>query len=285
MKNLIKKILKEEFNDEFSWIRNVPLPEITDQNKFMVLVDILGVDEVFGDVTGFDDPDTDFQENEWKHYGIDTYTLNNGEEWAVGTHSEFDEALYEYWREYPDDVGLENIRYVQDYLKMSDYDRHLFANEEADNYVDYLDDEEIIERSNFTSYSALEEEIEELEQKQSELDDEIEDPEEYSKEWDKIQEKIKSLEKQKESLIEEAKEEIKSSEYDEWYECLQDPYRCLVRIHGFYSSVDDLLANNLIQFDKEKFVKDMVEKGRYGDLSNYDGQYYEKDDYIVIRLN
>lgn len=274
IRGLVNKSLNE--SDELDWIRDVSgeIPEVNEENKFLVLVNILGIDEVFGDVTGFDDENTDFHQNRWDYYGIDAFTLNNGQEWAVGTQDEFDEALYEYWRDYPENIGgFRYIDNVESYLTMSDTDRRLFAQDMSDNYVYDLSDEEVL------IVADLEEERDELDKQISELEEERDGID------TSIDDKISDLELQKEYLVDRAREEVRESYYNVWYECLSDPYQCLVREHGFYESVDDLIASNNVTFDIGQFVDDMVSDSDWGVLSGYDGNYYRDGNYYAIRIN
>ena len=283
MKNL-RKIIKEEI-DDFDWIRNVSgdIPEVDDTNKYLALVELLGVDEVFGDVVDFNDEDTEFKQNTWNHYGIDTFTLNNGEEWAVGTEDEFNKALREYWSNFPDEIGIENVYNYGDYLTMSEYERESFANEEADNYVGDLSDEECIEREGFEeSYEELNEKMEELDDEYYEL--EYDDEKDLERE-EEIKEEKRELQKEIDSLIEKARESARDSEYDEWYDCLSDPVHCLVYTHGYYNSAQDMMNYGLLDFDLDEFVEDMMNQSSYGDLSSYDSDYQEVGDYILIRLD
>jgi len=229
----IRKIIREELGDELDWIRDIPenIPEINDQNKYMVLINILGVDEVFGDITGFDDPNTDFKQNNSDHYGIDNFTLNNGEVWAVGTSDDFD-------------VDAEN------YLEMG-FRRDSFARDEAQYYIGELSDEEIIDRSSFEErWNEVNVEIEVLEE-------ELEDENTYGERLSEIEKKIELLEKEKNNLINRAREEVEEDEYQVWYDCLDDPYDCLVRQHNHYENLEELLDSGLVWFDKDKFATEM----------------------------
>lgn len=275
MKKLIKKILREEFEDDFDWIRNIPgeIPEIDDENKFLMLVNILGIDEVFGDVIGFDDPDTDFVQNSWKYYEIDTFTLNNGDHWAVGTKSEFDFALSDYWSNFTDEVGVESIDNFEDYITMTDTDRRLFAQDMANNYVEDLSDEDVIEYTGYDDdWNELEDKIGELEEERDGIDTSIDD-------------QISNLELKKDNLINAAREVVREEDYDRWYECLADPYECLVNEHGFYMNGRDLLGSTTFHFDNKKFTEYMVNQSDWGSLSHYDEIFYEEGDYVAIRLD
>jgi len=280
MKNLIKKILKEEFDDDLDWIRNISgeLPEITDKNKYLALVDILGVDEVFGDITNLDDvSETDFTENTWSHYGIDTFTLDNGDVWAVGTPQEFDDALEEYWKAYFEDVGYERVQYISNYISMSESDRRMWASSEADYYVSDIGDMELLEIANLDDeYNELEEQLEGL---RDSLDD-VEDDDEY----ETIENEIKTIEVNMDNLIRSAKQVVEEITYDEWYDCLSDPYECLVKERGWYSNADDLLSNSSFFVDDEELIRDYINDSNWGYISFYDGEYYEVGDYVAIRI-
>lgn len=280
MKNLIKKILKEEFDDNLDWIRNISgeLPEITDKNKYLALVDILGVDEVFGDITNLDDvSETDFTENTWSHYGIGTFTLDNGDVWAVGTPQEFDDALEEYWKSYFDDVGYEGVQYISNYISMSESDRRMWASSEADYYVSDIGDMELLEIANLDDeYNELEEQLEGL---RDSLDD-VEDDDEY----ETIENEIKTIEVNMNNLIRSAKQVVEEITYDEWYDCLSDPYECLVKERGWYSNADDLLSNSSFFVDDEELIRDYINDSNWGYISFYDGEYYEVGDYVAIRI-
>ena len=284
MKDL-RRIIREEI-DDLDWIRDISgdIPEVDDTNKYMALVELLGIDEVFGDVIDFDDEDTEFKQNTWTHYGIDTFTLNNGEEWAVGTEDEFNKALREYWSNFPDEIGIENVYDYEYYLTMSEYERESFANEEADNYVGDLSDEECIEREGFEeSYEELNEKMEELDDEYYEL--EYDDDEKDLEREEEIKEEKRELQKEIDSLIEKARESARDSEFDTWYDCLSDPVHCLVYTYGFYNSAQDMVNYGLLDFDLDEFVEDMMNQSSYGDLSSYDSDYQEVGDYILIRLN
>jgi hypothetical protein len=273
----IKGLIKESLNesDDLDWIRDVSgeIPEVSEDNKFLVLVNILGINEVFGDVTGFDDENTDFHQNSFDYYGIDTFTLNNGEEWAVGTPEEFDDALYQYWYDYPSDVGIESVYGYENYLIMTNTDRRLLAGEMSDNYIEDLSDEEVLIVADLESdWEELGEQIEELEDQRDGIDTSIDD-------------KISDLESEKESLVYRAREDVRESYYDEWYDCLSDPYQCLVRDHGLYMGVGDLISSGLVHFDRENFADDESSGGDWGQLSHYDSDYHEDSGYVAIRLS
>lgn len=273
----IRQIIREEVGD-FDWAQDIPgLPEdITDGNKYMALVELLGIDEVFGEDAY--DPNTSFSENSWTHYDITTYTLDNGEEWAVGTPEEFDVALHEYWVNYVDDVGLDNINGIEEYLTMSDYDRGAFASDMAHHYVEDLGDEDLLD------LSGLDEEWEELENEIDELIEE-QDEEEDETALEMLETAINDLRKKQDDLIRSAKGIVYHEHYEEWYGCLEDPYECLVRGHGLYQNARDLIQYNVVMFDGDEWVEDMVNGSNWGELASWDGEYYEVSGFVLIRIN
>ena len=266
----VRKIIKEEM-DDFDWVSQ-HLETVPDEPEILVLKNCYGIEVI-----------QDIEEKEWNHYGLKTYSNYDGESYAVGTESEFIDALRDYWYNFPDDVGVENVYNYEQYLTMSDYDRESFASEMADSYVDDLSDEECIEREGF------DESYEELNEKMEELDDEYYDIEDDVEREEQIKEEKRELQKEIDNLIERARQFARDSEYDEWYDCLGDPIDCLIRIHGFYSSVEDLTNSGLLDFDLDEFADDMVNQGSYGDLSSYDGEYCEDTvdgvRYISIRVD
>jgi hypothetical protein len=271
----IRKIIKEEI-DDFDWAKDVQVPDVTDADKYRVLVDILSYIDVFGDG---DMDEGGFEENSWNHYGgITTFTLDNGQEWGVGTIDEFDNALREYWSSYADDHGVENIYNKEEYFRMSETDRRMFASDMADSYVDDMGDDDLIDTADLEDeMGEIQEKIEDLEILLNQTEDEDE--------MDVIRDEHQELESEKEELYDTAREAIRSVHYDDWYECLRDPYECLVNQHGLYDDADDLLNSNTIFFDDDLFVDDMMNSSDYSELAHYDGEYYEEGDYIAIRID
>lgn len=225
-------------------------------------------------------------------YGMPTYTYD-GEEYAVGSENEMDVALREYWEDIinHDISSFYSPEALQSYLYISDTDRHLFASEEADYTVDNLDDDEILDSADKTDeYDGLQEEIDELENSVNTKEQDIIDImnsdedgetliEEIEGEIEDLNNQIKNIEKQKEDLIDESKEIVRSESYDEWYECLSDPYDCLVSERGWYSNLEDLTNNSMIQIDTEELLSDEIRNSDYGTLGFYDGDYNSATDY------
>lgn len=275
----LKRIIREEIEDDFDWIRNVPSPEINDNNKYMVLVNILGVNEVFGDVTGFDDPNSGFEEILWDYWGLDIFKLDNGETWAVGTQDDFDRAIYDYFYDLPDSVGVENIYDVESYLTMSHGMMESFASDMAYNYIQDHGDEDIVAESSFTEeWDELLEKIGEVESEYYNTDDEDTEKE--------LKDTLKELNKSKNYIIDKARDEVQDNVHNEWFDCLDDsPYDCLVRNHGFYDSVNSLIDSGIVIFDNAKFALEMSDQSDYSELARYDGELHIDSGYIAVRID
>lgn len=301
MRNLIKNILKESFKplkeDDFDWVSDTPIPDLEDEDLKMVLAlgELLGMSEVFGDTMSSDIEDMgDFRKEIYEHYGLSMFTLDNGEEWIIGTPDEFQSASKDYWANYPDDVGYDSVNDLNYYITMSGTDVRLFAQDMADSYVgDMRDDELLKESGNDDEYEELEDRISELEDELENMGWDLDDDsvvefnsDEYHDLLEKIEEHkqlIKSLEREKDDLISQSRDNLYDSEYSRWEDCLQDPYYCLVKEHGLYDSTRQMLDNSVVIFDTDKFVRDN-EDDYYG-LCGYDGEYHESEGYYMCRYN
>lgn len=296
MKN-IKKVIREEI-DEFDWIRKISgeIPkDLIDDHKFLALVDLLGYEEVIGDLTEFDEDNLDSFTMPWKHYDIDVYRLYNGEEWAVGTHDEFDEALEEYYTSYFNDMSYSDIWGVENYVHMDEYYRHDFADDMANSYVEDLSDEDLLERAGFEDeYNTLSSEREDKESELIDLNEELYnlnmedgDKERISELENLISELENTIERfdlEIANLTDRSKEIVHDIIYDEWYDCLGDPFDCLVRQHGLYSNIDDLIRYTGISIDGDAWIRDSVNSGDWGEIGTWDGTWDEVGDYVVARI-
>jgi antirestriction protein len=111
------------------------------------------------------------------------------------------------------------------YLTVTETDRHLLAGEDADSYVDNMSDDEIVEQA----------------EKQDEYD---------AAETDEAKEKI----------VQDAKEELRSKQYDEVYEALNDPYHYYVEEQGIYSP-EDFAKASFVSVDYDKYASDAEMNG------------------------
>jgi hypothetical protein len=129
--------------------------------------------------------------------------------------------------------------FIKEHIYISDTDKRIISNEEADNKVDdAMSDDEIL--------------------KEAGIEDEYENTED---------------EDEKEKMLEVAKEELRSKYSDEIESELSDPIKYFVKDTGIYS-VEDLMKASFINIDVEKASKEAVSTDGWAHfLSHYDGNY------------
>jgi hypothetical protein len=248
------------------------------------------------------------EETRYDHYGLQQYDTPEGE-YCVGTESEAEDAAEDAAQSLVDE-GIVNESFLSNYITMSNTDRHLWAQEEADNRVDDMSDDDIIEEKdledeisaiddeesdNNDRISELESEVEELEDelREFEEDEELERQEEITNELLILNSQIRELEgidyyDKKESIIGSAREEIKEEYYDSVYSELEDPVDYFVHTHGFYT-LTELIKNGPIIIDEKKLIEDLIsEDGRGSLLAGYDGdensQDYDNETYYIYKV-
>lgn len=239
----------------------------------------------------------EIEEMDYSHYGLNLYDTPEGE-YSVGTDDEAEQAAYKAAKSGIDE-GFVSPDFIRRYITMTDTDRRLYAQEEADYLVDevYGDDdiiknagiegeiEEIddLEITNTDRISEIEDEISELEDQQSEIEDE------ESNEWieledmiDGLKAEIKTLENidydaKKEEIIDDARDTVRDELYDEIYDELSDPVEYFVESKGIYT-LDELIKNGPVFVDEDELADDMVSQdGRGHFLAHYDGDEDEQD--------
>jgi hypothetical protein len=259
--------------------------EILEDPKMLALYNLFG--------------DTDIEENNYRHYGLDVYAVGSEGDFAVGTDEEADDAQEEYWENFAGDVGIDGVYGFENYLEMRDEEG--FIDSEVDSYIYDLGDNELLSIADLEDdYETIDDEIYELENEVDdleitiiELDDETEADEidTINSEIEVLQNKIKDLENKKNDLIDEARGYVEDIERDEWRSCLRDGvYDCFVKQRGWFGSAQELLNSGLVDFDNDEFVSDMIVNSDRGtDLATYDGveQEMTNDDgttYYIFKI-
>lgn len=120
--------------------------------------------------------------------------------------------------------GIGGVKNPENYITVSDTDRRLVANEQADADIDNMDNEAIMDRADM----------------RDEYDESVENEDD----------------KKTERLLSEAKEIVHDEIYEEWYEGLNDPYNFLVEEQGIYDS-SNIMNASFIMFDYDKFGEDL----------------------------
>lgn len=241
------------------------------------------------------------------NWGLSMYNTDEGE-FSVGTDSEADDAALE---SAESSIEYVNPEFAKNYITMSDTDRRLYAQDEADHQVDDMSDEDIIDRKNLESeiddvdieesenrdkISDLESEVDDLESELDDLDEESDSEriEEINNEIQRLNSQIEGLEvidydERKEDIISTAREELREEIYDEIYDELNDPVEYFVDTHGLYT-IEELIKNGPIFIDEKQMVSDMVdEDGRGHFIASYDSeehyQDYDGETYYIYRVN
>lgn len=157
------------------------------------------------------------------------------------------------------DIGMPSN--VSDYAYVTDTDRRIIAGEEADNVLDDMTDDEILERADMKedadAYKEKESEIESLEEEIYSLDKE-EDADELEKKEEELEELKNELAEMDtyDEVLKKAKEEIHDEIYEEWYDGLEDPYYFLVKNKGLYDD-ETFMKQSFIAFDYDKFAEEL----------------------------
>lgn len=203
-------------------------------------------------------------------YGISSFKdaieqMNNTYYGKYASKSEFAE-------EFINSVGFnDSLKY---YLYVTDTDRRLIAQEEADYYTMDLSDDEII------NLAGMKDELDLYNERLEEtylLDEEIDNlTEKDTDKIEKLQNEIDEIESliEKEGdyhyILEKAKKKLYDEIYEEWYEGLKDPYDFLVVEKGLYDD-KSIFEANFINIDYEEFAEEL----EYDfDIIYNDGEYY-----------
>lgn len=209
--------------------------------------------------------------------------FNENSEFAVGTQSEVDKSMEDYFNSLIDE-GLPNIfseQYLENYIdvdKVEEYARDFYEQDANDNPEVYCDesDREISDEQK--------EEIQNLNIKRDELYErqvETEDRDEY----DEIQSEIDDIDYEIEKIKENpdgeySQEKIEDAIEDRVDDAKRDPVGFL-RDFG-WSNIEDFI-------DVEQLKNSYINSEGYGVLNSYDGNYDEykinDDYYYVIRIN
>lgn len=181
------------------------------------------------------------------------------------------------------------------YLSMTDTDRRILAGEEADNYIENLDDSDM---DRIMRDADLEEEFNEIDEKQDrkeELEQELEDAKELleneededepdTANIDKLNDQIEELEKTlsreglnkfdvddaKNDLFEEAKEKVRDEHYEQVYESLSDPVEYFVHEQGLYTE-EELAKQSFVMVDYKDLADDLKQDHSF---IEHDGKVY-----------
>lgn len=153
----------KELDDEFDWA--IQQAELTPEDpKIIALIQHFdSASQVIG---------SDFNSEDLWYGHLKIMKLQNGEEWVVGDDTSMDNSLRDYWDQYIDDYGIDDIGInLSEYVHVDDYWVSEFCSGEAD-IIDDMTDSEIIDTYNDWDIIA---EIEELREKENDIKIELDE--------------------------------------------------------------------------------------------------------------
>lgn len=236
----------------------------------------------------------------------DSFKVESGnEEYLVFRDSDASEkeALSQVTRMLEDEPDLFNQDWLQSFVKVSDTDIRILAGEQADSYVDDIDDDRALEEAKMKSdYQELSDEVDELESEDSDLDNEdsalrkqlsgnadASEKDDIKTRLDEIKterktlaDKVKELKKKMELMIDDAREKLRADIIKTWEDGLEnDPVGFLVDDQGLYSR-EDALKQSFISIDVDAAAESAVSTdGVAHFLATYSGDEIELDDDVV----
>jgi hypothetical protein len=181
---------------------------------------------------------------------------DNGEsEWVVFEDDDDAEAAAIAYVEELFDESAENMspEILEQHIYISDKDRRILAGEEADSYMEGLDDDDdaITEADMEDDKDKLETELDGLDEKLAVLMDSDD-----GASTSEIKEKLKEIQKKLDGLPAAAREKIQEERSDRIYKELEDPIQYFVNEQGM--SMADLMKANFIQIDAHAAAIDVV---------------------------
>jgi predicted nucleic acid-binding Zn-ribbon protein len=251
---------------------------------------------------------------DYSHYGLMVYEFD-GDTYAVGDESDADDAMYQY-SEQMIEYELDSMEewWLNDYLSPNQYAIEQFCEEEADNRLDNMTEEEMMEEAGMDP-DLKQEEIDEMEVRKEDkevdllnLQDELEElenlrdeaEEEYGDESDEFNEadeehgekeyEVDNLTDDIESLqedIETAQQELSNmpeEAKDQLYEEYKEDYQDTIDSEGVEYFTSNLGMNRedaidyYFDFDKEGAIEGLADDQDRGDtLAGYDGEEHDQE--------
>ena len=254
------------------------------------------------------------ERTDYSHYGLNIYEFD-GDTYAVGDESDADDAMYQY-AEQMIEYELDSMEewWLNDYLSPNQYAIEQFCEEEADNRLDNMTEEEMMEEAGMDP-DEKQEEIDEMEVSKEDkevdllnLQDELEElenlrdeaEEEYggeSDEYNEIDEEYGEKEYEVDNLtddIESLQEDIETAQQelsnmpeeakDQLYESYKEDYEDTIQSEGveYFTSNFGMSREDAIDyyfdFDKEGAIQSLADDQDRGEnLASYDGNEEEQE--------
>lgn len=194
--------------------------------------------------------------------------FDDGTEWLIfDSYEEAEQACIDYVEEMLDE---EPEMFSQDWLRQftsfSDTDRRMIADDLVGEYPSEIRDEDDGHR--LAEEADMLDELEEIEEK-------IDEYEDAGKDANKLMDK-------KEILLDHAEETVRETMYDDYYDRLDNPFRCLVEEEGIYSAEDFWKQFGYV-IDTREAAEDAVNTdGVAHFFAGYDGNEVELSDGTVM---
>lgn len=252
----------KELDNDFDWA--IQQAEATpDDPKIEALMRHFGsASEVIGE---------DFDEDAGGWYGNHTVMkIQNGEEWVVGDETSMGNALYEYFDNYIDDVGLDELGMdLSDYVEVSDYWINGFCSDEADNSIDDMTDEDILDT--YDDYDIMAD-IEELAEKEEDLKKEFN---ELSDTLGNLRQTLQRMESENQDYVQYG---LSEPPHDE--ETMDNAREYVEERLGRYTELEDEIGYDLPE-EKERLVDELREQAKSDSIDDCERCMQDPVDCIV----
>jgi hypothetical protein len=281
--------ITEEEEDELRQLKEMLSGLLYDQEQGNDTGELQGqIDSIEGDIEELEDkldiysliPGGRYR-NSMLNFDIITGDLS-GREYRVGDDEETEAEALRYAKDQIDDLGVDGYyeSFVQDYLDESgieQYFRDIYDNIVRDNPEEFFNDDD------FGPTDEEEEQIEELENKISQMEDLQSETEADSDEWNNYEEQIDAMKEEIEEIQNREREptpaQIEQKVDEIMRNIMNDP---LEKLKEWDIPVKDWV-------DVDAMAQGIVDSDGYGIMSHYDGNYdaeYVLDTrYIIIRNN
>ena len=252
------------------------------------------ISDLEGDIEGLENENNDvyiISPNRYSTYGLQSFEVLSPEftdmVYSVGTSDEMDDAALICAKNYIDEVGLDgfNRGFIDEYIDI-DYLRSYFSDWFEDDIrqnseVYFSEDDFKLTQKQEEEKTKLEQEIEEYEERQSNLDFDTEVPEEFHRMYDQIQDHIDTLQEELDNITpddeptEEMIEELLESRLND----VEDSPIYYIKEYG--ADIKNFI-------DEDALAKGLVDSDGWGIMNGYDGDYEEVtvngQDFYIMRV-
>lgn len=215
------------------------------------------------------------------------YILTEDEHYAIGNWSQVKAAMKhevdDRWYSETDVIDILGMDYYLMFCEVSDTDKRIISSEESNYYEGDMSDEDVIDYLyNYSDYSKLVSEYNELEEKWGELPS-SEDGSKYTKRMDEI--------------VSEGREIVRELIYDDIHEKLSDndslkdylwELGYITKKDGYFSVPPKTKLPNWLSFDWNSFNEEQLDNLEVSDLSpygDYDTFKWNGDTYYIYRID